>query len=111
MKLGRQQNPLRLLRHGLLLLLAMVVFSAGFLAVMPAAHACLHADSHQPEHHCWLTQYLDQPGMLLAEGAPQLLPGCELIFQAARVDGFALPFPFPENFPPRGPPAPASALA
>ena len=111
MTVGFRQFGLCHAKHSLLLVLAAVFFSAGFLALMPEAHACLHADSHQPEHQCWLTQYLDQPGMLLAEAAPLPLPGCELIFLAGRDDGFVLPFAFPENFPTRGPPASASALA
>lgn len=111
MKLGRQQNPLRLLRHGLLLLLAMVVFSAGFLAVMPAAHACLHADHDQPKHQCWLTHYLDQPVLLLAASHPQPLPGGELFLPGKSAEGFVLPFVFPGTFPPRGPPVASPSLA
>lgn len=111
MKLGRHQKPLRLLRHGLLLLVAMVVFSAGFLAVMPAAHACLHADHGQPEHQCWLTHYLDQPVLLLTAGHPHPEPGCELLLPTKSGEGFVLLFAFPESFPPRGPPTSASALA
>jgi hypothetical protein len=111
MKSGRQQNPLRWLRHGLLLLAAMVVFAAGFLAVTPSAHACLHADHDQPEHQCWLTHYLDQPVLLLAAGQPQPQPGCELFLPAKSGEGFARPFVFPGTFPPRGPPVASPSLA
>lgn len=106
-----RQHFTHLARQGLLLGLVMVVFGAGFLAVMPEAHQCLHAHADQTDHHCWLTQYLDQSMLLLAGVPPQPTPVVVVVHLPARA-GVVLPSPADtESFPPRGPPAAASALA
>jgi hypothetical protein len=100
-----------LARQGLLLGLAVMVFGAGFLAVMPAAHQCLHAHADQTEHHCWLTQYLDQSVLLLAGVPPQPAPAVVVVLPPARAGAVLPSLAVTESFPPRGPPAAASALA
>lgn len=100
-----------LARQGLLLGLAVTVFGAGFLAVMPEAHQCLHAHADQSDHHCWITQYLDQSVLLLAGVPPQVAPAVTFECLPARVQGFLFSHADTDSFPPRGPPAAASALA
>ena len=111
--LNRLQKKLsHFARQALLSVLAAMVFGAGFVAVLPEAHQCLHAHADQPEHHCWLAQLVDGSALLL-DGTPvhALLPA----FHPAIV-----PTCGAERSPlstassacsPRGPPAVASALA
>lgn len=101
----------RLARQGLLLGLMVTVFGAGFLAVMPEAHQCLHAHADQADHHCWLTQYLDQSVLLLAGVPPQPAPVVVVVVLPARAGEVFPSLAVTESFPPRGPPAAASALA
>lgn len=104
------QFTLRLVRRGILLGLVAVVFSAGFLAVMPQVHRCLHAHADQAEHHCWLTECLDQT-VLLAGLAPEPAPAIFSVLPLARTATLAVLRADAESFPPRGPPPAASALA
>jgi len=106
-----RQHSSHLARQGLLLGLAVMMFGAGFLAVMPAAHQCLHAHADQTGHHCWLTQYLDQSGLLLAGVPPQPAPEVVVVLLPVRAGEVLPSFAVAESFPPRGPPAAASVLA
>ncbi len=87
------------------------VFGSGFLAVMPEAHQCLHAHADQADHHCWLTQYLDQSVLLLAGVPPQPAPVVVAVLRPVGDREVVPPLAAAESFPPRGPPAVASALA
>ena len=89
-----------------MLVLALLVFAIGLLATSPGAHAHLHADSDQPEHHCWLSHYLDQPSLLSPGECPQApLPGLTPVDEPATDFPVAHPRAIPVCFSPRGPPA------
>jgi hypothetical protein len=106
-----RQQIAHLARQAILLGLLLTVFGAGFLAVMPEAHECLHAHADQPEHHCWLTQYLDHSVLLLAGVPPQPAPVVVVLLLPARAGEVLPSLAVTESFPPRGPPAAASVLA
>lgn len=74
------------------LAVACALVVAGFVAVSPKAHACVHAHHHAPDHDCFAKHFSDGKVLLTVLAAP--VPGLPEIVVAAPAAGSPLFLPF-----------------